>query len=1396
MLLLRRLHMQNIDAKVEYWKKKLLDLGKRNRLISCPEPKSGVSGGGRISRNALTILKPDISDLWKQFSDGEKPFKFPMPIDSNKSNYFSDECDENVVETDNDVLSSSSNTNQSIKETHTTLINLRKKAKSFMEEKGLNALYLAFGFLKWREQDKSEIEIRSPLVLVPVYLEQKDLFSPFMMYRHDDEIIANPALAQKLFLDFGVKLPEFTSNTNDIKKYLTDVTTICASKGWTVVPSVELSLFSFFKINMYRDVAENSELIKANSIIQALAGSSCVVTHDFDDVSDYDHDSVKPIDVFSVVDADSSQQDAILLAKRGVSFVLQGPPGTGKSQTITNMIAELLANNKKVLFVSEKMAALDVVYKRLTRVGLGDFCLTLHSYKAKRNEVLDQIGKSLKLAESKAYITSDATHKLENLNAHRSELNQYVREVHTKIAPFGKTIYQINGEISTLNDFPDMFFKLNNIDKCSEQEFEQQISLLEELSHFIKEHNWQTTNPWYGSSVAALTRDFSLSFIDNAKELPLIVNESSKILSEIKICPDTSKLLTYSDVANFVTNIHTVLGFIKSLLSEYTAEIFNIDYTTMLTRFEKDYKSIFRSFNKSYKSDKMKIQSCSKSQNKLSDDKIKKLLHDLSFYSVKIKDLGQDFEKVITSSSTDVINSFAKISKWLTHLNETIDYFTKLFELKTNDSNLNCEALNQRVEKCLKNMSALERWIEFRELLARCKNVGIEDYVKKIEQCMLSSEKIVPTFKKSFYALLLESILPRFQAVQSFRRYKQEECVAKFRELDSEFLSIARATLFAKLVSQLPPLRVFTPGRDELYLLKREMAKKRMCLSVRRLIGATSTLLPILKPCMLMSPLSVSTYLGGADYKFDVVIFDEASQVRTEDAIGAIFRSKQVIIAGDSKQLPPTDFFNVTSAYDEYLDEDAVDDSGAYESLLDEAALLPQQALLWHYRSRHEHLIAFSNAKIYNNNLITFPSSTEKTDSNSGVEYVFVEGGTYDRGKHNGNRKEAQRVAELVFEHFKKLPHRSLGVIAFGEIQQRAIETAVLEMRRHNPEYETFFGDDKEEPLFIKNLETVQGDERDNIIFCIGYAPDVSGKFIMNFGPLSRIGGELRLNVAITRARYNVKLVGSILPTDIDVERVSGEGPKLLRLYIDFAINGLSAIMGEPSVSKSVWHDSHFEEVVYTFLKSRNYDVVAQVGCSGYRIDMAVRHPKYTGCYAIGVECDGASYHSARTARDRDRLRQSILEQMGWKIYRVWSTDWIKNSAEEGERLIKAVDLAIKNYRENSPKNKAQMVHEKTVSPDYLTMVDKPETQIYRPRYYGCNADRIPVDEFGKTMLRTLSQCYGEIVKDDLLLATSMAYGWKRRGNVINECLERAYNKLLATKEIKENNGKVSLYKS
>lgn len=1458
----------NIENKIEIWQNKLLDMGKRNKLLNYKETK----------RTTLRITTPKIYEFWDSFVKNDKPLEFPFYDD--------------IEDEEETTLFANVETNQSVKEMQKTLRNLRDKAKTANEEQGINVLYLSFGFLEWNESKDSEQYFRSPLILVPVTLTVESISLPYILSLHEDEIILNPTLEYKLENDFGISLPEFDENS-ELRENFTKIDNLVSHNRWKVIEETSLSLLSFLKINMYNDLSKHRDKIISNPIVRAISGDASALNPIPEEINDFDFDAkTKPIDIFQVVDADSSQQDAILCAKKGISFVLQGPPGTGKSQTITNIISESLADGKKVLFVSEKMAALDVVYRRLTAAGLNDFCLVLHSYKANKKAVLEQLETVLNLAKKRAELSDDAYLKLDTLERDREKLNQYANQIFENVNPLGKSIYEVNGILANLNEYEDVIFPLENIDKADWNQYSRYIYMLNEFVNSIgrMSENY-TANPWHGANVLSVSNElrhdigatlpklfdkikkYQIEFQkvqdDLSLNLPITNASIEKIIGVLKIAKDSPMIPIQwilsgeiaplfdevTDCENLKDNFYNAKGklalqydalhaldkgislaeidwlqshseihrekdqlntFIKStkvlsaidsvdsydglideqsqvmnkvdfinttrdkLLGAFEKEIFNIDYTAMLGRYRTEYTSFFKYFKRSYKADKKRIQSIYKDISAKINDEIvlstinslkeiteakewlqnnascfktvfcddfcgentdfQKIEHQIFLHktaietiatlgelyeiALKLKDMesnliahysflydgldtswgnirnaltwGVSFRKTVEENhlsqlfvekicgNKEIAGRCEAYEQSFIQMKQDIDiefnWFLKLFDDATELKTTEFSGLIEKINQCNNGLFLLEEWIDFRNARKNCREEGLSEYIEKIEVEKIAQNHILPIFQKRFFRLWLDAILPNYPAVLNFRRINQENTISEFASLDKIQFAIAKARIKGKLINDLPSFDHFTSGVDEISILKRELSKRRKIMPIRKLFQQIPNLLPTLKPCLMMSPLSVSLYLEAETYQFDTVIFDEASQVCTENAIGAISRGKQVIIAGDNKQLPPTNFFGASLTDVDYdTDEDDDDDGYAYESILDEANLLPERTLLWHYRSRHEHLIAFSNSKIYKNNLITFPSNVDKVPDN-GVEYEYVRDGYYDRGGKKGNVIEAKRVAEIVFEHFRKHPNRSIGVIAFGEVQQQAIDTAIRKIRMENQMFESFFNEDEEEPFFVKNLENVQGDERDTIVFSIGYAKDINGVFRMQFGPLSKSGGERRLNVAITRAKYNVKLVGSILPTDINIDKITSDGPKLLRAYIDFALNGVTSLSREIMESDFAEHDSPFEKAVYNFLDRKGYKLGTQVGCSGYRIDMAVKHPALSGQYVLGIECDGAAYHSARTARERDRLRQDVLEQMGWKIYRIWSTDWIKDPVTEGEKLIEAVEDALKNY--------------------------------------------------------------------------------------------------------------------
>lgn len=565
-------------------------------------------------------------------------------------------------------------------------------------------------------------------------------------------------------------------------------------------------------------------------------------------------------------------------------------------------------------------------------------------------------------------------------------------------------------------------------------------------------------------------------------------------------------------------------------------------------------------------------------------------------------------------------------------------------------------------------ISQLESWIDCCQAAAHAERIGLGSFLERLQRDAPDSHQWREIFERHLFALWLTWRYEQAPELLRFRGRTQEDLILEFRQLDVQQWRGAAGRIGERLRTRRPTASLSMHPRSEPGILLREASKRRRFRPLRKLFADLPTLLPALKPCMLMSPLSVAQFFGDSAIMFDLLVFDEASQIIPADAIGAIGRAKQVVVVGDQQQLPPTSFFG-TAIEDPDDDEDAE----APESILDAClgAGLPQSFLRWHYRSRHEDLIAFSNMHFYDHRLITFPSPQKSARS---VRFIQVPDGIYDRAGNRTNRVEAQFVADLVEQHVVDQPGRSLGVITFSEPQMLAIVAELSVRKRQRPELEAPLSEERPDGFFIKNLENVQGDERDAIIFSVGYGPDASGKMTMHFGPINRAGGERRLNVAITRARQSVTIVSSFPPDHIDRGRSQARGVHLLRSYLEFAERGPLALLGETR-GEGGEAESPFEEAVAEALRAHGLRVVPQVGVGPYRIDIGIRED-HSDRYLLGVECDGATYHSSKTARDRDRLREDVLSRLGWRICRIWSTDWVKDPHRQTERVLAALAQA------------------------------------------------------------------------------------------------------------------------
>ncbi|MDR1138479.1 MAG: DUF4011 domain-containing protein [Clostridiales bacterium] len=1428
-----------IHNKLKYWRDNILDLTRRNNLINCSI--ISKSSGYRVQRTLISISLPDIYHLWDIVDNPKKSFNIDPNIVNNQYSYRYGQFE----------------TNQSPNETIKTLKQLRTKAKTFVEEKGFSVLYVAFGFVNW--QDTKGQTCHSPLILVPIEMTQSSLASPIVVKRRDDDIISNQALIQKLHREYRINLPEYGECSLD--DYFAQVKDCMPSSiNASIHKQVVISLFSFNKNDMYMDLVNNHDTIVSSPIVQAIAGDVSNISTTYTQVN---HDTIRPQQSLTVVDADSSQQDAIALAKQGVSFVLQGPPGTGKSQTITNIIAQLLHDDKRVLFVSEKMAALDVVYSRLSDVGLKDFCLSLHSQNAKREYIVAQLHQSLELSNKRVELPKNCDADLNQLHTVKANLNSYTSQLHTIVSPLDRSIYQVYGLLSQLEDAVDVNFFANFADKISYSQLQQCIDILRQLATYLQDNGYQQDNPWRKTVVSRLSYQLQQQCSDNAIRLIQLIEEGTQLSnilnSSLDVVPEENwqhviqllqDILEDTSVVVPIQLVDECIGGALQLCDDWIAKdtivrqdfgssVYDLDNLSLQHRLYVNHKSgLRRALGGAYKNDVNILMAHSTLTAKLSyseicsrvdnivraiqakeqldlylqqllpiniDDQLKpKLNRAAQLYSIATKyKLSPDSIRKLANIDDKLVDEYRQLltqcTDWLNQYNVYLTQFASLFGNSSSIINMDLASLMTKVKLCHNNYPALDRYIQYRDIYSKAQELGIQQYIDQITLVQLDSKHIVDSFCKCVYKSWLDIIVPQYQHIDSFRYNYQQQLVSQFVKLDTGHIQYSRQLVLSRLYNKLPNIDDAASNYGEIARLRREMAKKSKRLPTRKLLALIPNLIGVFKPCMMMSPLSVSTFLD-SNIKFDTVIFDEASQVRTSDAIGAIYRAKQAIIVGDNKQLPPSSFFAISSDSQDYdqsdsdqngvnngqdttLHDDVDDDRGAYESLLDEAALLPSKMLRWHYRSKHESLIEFSNAKIYDGRLVTFPSVIN-VSNDMGVSYEYVPQGVYDRGGKSGNRIEAQRVAELVYQHFANYPNRSLGVITFGEVQKEAIEQALEHKRRQDATYEGLFGEDRQEEFFVKSLENVQGDERDSIILSIGYAQDATGKFNMNFGPLTAQGGERRLNVAITRARYDLKLVGSILSTDIRTESITHIGPKLLQLYIDYARHGSQALLGERVDNGSVQFDSMFEESVYNYLRALGYDVATQVGCSGYRIDMAVRHPNHSGRFCIGIECDGASYHSSKTARDRDRLRQSVLENMGWTIYRVWSTHWYRDQNNAKEQLKQAIDAAIAAYQEDNPYSSQvqstaiNLVHNDNPQDD-IVLVPKQSSQLSKSRYYGKSPIDIPNSDWVDMLYSCAKDC-NSTTKDELFRLVSLnCYGYKIVGSTIKSKLEGALQDLL-----------------
>jgi len=1387
------------EGRLARWKSKLLDLTLRNRLINF-----------KPTRVMLPIRTPDPAHVEDALADGQE-WKFrPLPpimqgADPRVAAIATRRTGQDPVE----VLARQAMEEKELlaeveaKTLDSRLYEIFSAARLSLEEGGANTLYLALGFLRWAEDERAEKTQLAPILLVPVTLTRKSVRTGYAVKRHDDETIVNPTLVQLLRTRFRLTLSGLDSLPQDaggvdvkkiwqiFRRAVNDIS------RWEVTEDVYLGIFSFTKYLMWKDLQDRTAQLKENRVVAHLIDNPHEPIGGREDLSgrsDLD-ERHKPEDLLAPLLADSSQLNALSRAGAGHDFALEGPPGTGKSQTITNLIAHFLGQGKSVLFVSEKMAALDVVRRRLAAIGLAPFCLELHSAKAKKTEVLEQLRAAMDAARSGT--AEDWQREGRRLARLRGELNDFVRALHrrhrnglTAREAIDTAIQHRSWAAASMPWSDPATHDEDTLDQIREtvrtlQAVGTELGQVANHPLFLIQHaDW--TNEWesrlYGAA-ATLDSDLSkLQEVCRTRFPPLAANieaPSTTLLDAadrlFEVLLEAPQIPTGYAVQAVNPTIRARLRLLRNhgqrreahwrqLAPRFRSDVAAVNgermaeewavasaawwpkrwfaqraITNRLGTYTVDRKrpspedmlpilDALRGLNGADADLKaMELQGLELLEEAYKGSETdwaaveryeqwgKRLEEAVGFLAtVNAEVSSEDLRKLLGEQSSSLLPNGQLSSRYVAFRDSwrTVKgRISALDELAAAGQKLSGESsaagLPTRIKSIVAAWTSSRRWLRlwcrWRQVRGQALKLGLEGIIQAVERDHMPIDTLAAFAEFSYRTWWLKALIDREPVLLNFASGDHERKIAEFKESDEHFQSLTEQFIIATLAGRVPRAPVGQKADPEMALVLRELAKQRAHLPVRQLVHRIPNLLPRLKPCLLMSPLSVAQYLDAAHSNFDVVVFDEASQIPVWDAVGAIARGRQLIVVGDPKQLPPTNFFNRA----DNEDDGSVSVEGDVpvqdlESILDECmgAGLPTLRLEWHYRSRHESLITFSNHRYYDSRLITFPSPLTKDVA---VRLNMV-AGIYDRGATRTNRAEAEAIVREIVDHFSDAGRNRLtmGVVTFNQTQQRLIETLLDEELRKTPLLEQRIAEHGSEKLFIKNLENVQGDERDVILFSITYGRDSAGKMAMNFGPINQDGGQRRLNVAITRARVGVCIFSSIRAEDIDSSKTRSAGVSDLKNYLEFAAKGPAAIVAQASLTGAD-PESPLEEEVLNSLRSRGWSVHPQIGCSGYRIDMAVVDPEEPGKYVLGIECDGATYHSMPTARDRDRLRQRILEGLGWTLHRIWSTDWWTDPEREIQKLESALHKALstrKSTQAADPSNlSAAGIREKSSTP-------------------------------------------------------------------------------------------------
>lgn len=1474
---------QDINAKIQASRKELLDIGLRNNLISFKK-----------TSKSLALHVDDLAATFKALYVDEKLLSFEAAKESPPSLNTPRSDDELTVEDlADDILlkalaepGQNNNSRAKADERQSPLklktglgserlflqlLKMSSEAQGYVDEQGVNILFLAFGFLHWFETPQSTEARKAPLLLVPVKLSRSGANESFKLSYSGEDIFLNLSLDAKLRTDFAIKLPlldlEAELDAGVLQDYFKQVQKAVATQSRWAVATDELVLgfFSFGKFLMFKDLDPQSwpegKGPADHPVVARLLGSGFgdkPPSYSDDMVID---DVIAPGEVHFVKDADSSQTQAILEVRAGSHLIIQGPPGTGKSQTITNLIAELISQDKTVLFVSEKMAALEVVKRRLDDSHLGDAVLELHSQRATKTSVLGELARTMGQGKP---LNDTGERDIEDLGRLQEQLNQYCEVVSATVGASAVPFTKVLGRhLKLKREYPAATVApFGPMARWTERDYLLRRDLVAELQKHVASNGRPDRNPFWGTSrdfftpieegkasdalsaarrlldgfksaSAALSERLMLSQPASLHDIDVVCRAARRAASAPKLQGIHLSTQDWQLRRDALRDLIKAGRRMSALKAQHAAALLDVAWEhdmlpirqALMTYGPKWWKFM----SGIYRQAKGQLQALSTTplpkvpadmlkvvdaviehqvarkvydqhetlgsalygaqwQRQQSDwDVLERItdwvmtLHDelgrgeipsgiIGFLSGNsdasgLGDLAGQIETSITQMKAHL--ETAAESTGMSNAQDT-------FQLKT----ASLDALSKVLDDWIGDISLLYPMVRFNGLASKLKGEGLGP-IADVAASADNSALILASYDQTWYTGLVQQVYSKNPTLQQFDRIQHEHVIERFRDLDLDSMKHAQAKLASHVWQRKPALN--QPG--EMAIIRTEINKKRRHLPIRQLIERSGRALQQIKPIFMMSPMSIANFLPPGKVEFDVVIFDEASQVKAVDALGAIMRGKQVVVVGDTRQMPPTDFF---SREIEVNDDD--NETSDIESILSlfKAAGCHECYLRWHYRSQHESLIAVSNAEFYENKLVIFPSAGTN-ESATGVHFEHLPHALYDRGRTRTNREEAKAVAAAVMKHAATYPQMSLGVAAFSVAQRDLIEVELEMLRRGQPQQEAFFSAHASEPFFVKNLENIQGDERDAIFISVGYGRNESGKIAKEFGPLNRDGGHRRLNVLITRAKMQMRVFCNFTADELELDASTKHGVRALKNFLKYAETRVLEISKE--TGKAI--DSPFEDEVLAALKERNYLVEPQVGTAGYFIDLAIKDPERPGRYILAIECDGASYHSSRSARDRDRLRQGVLEGLGWRFHRIWSTDWFRNQRQEIDRMVDAIERAKALPRDmvapvpttSRPPEEPYVIIRGRPAPDDVTGLTKPYQKARLPRMTGSGIIETRTEAL-TNLIQQVLHAEGAIHVSEVTKRLMEAFGVSRAGSRItakvDEALEDCHRRTVA----------------